>query len=396
MNYLKCFDSKTFTSPLFTSSIPFGENCDCATIRFLTMQRIKQTLARWAGSMKTPSPVSRVGDGCESMNPCRLGTTSKTDATALLAKLFVSETEAELGPSVLYSADDDAACGVDIVFVHDVYGHREKSWTKSSVCWPRDLLCEDIPGIRVISVSVPGPHQQYSTANPFSQWGWALGAVNDRALSKIAEESSIADSMLDDLVRLRSGQSASRSIIFIAHGCGGLVVKEAISTAAISRIYGNGAHNGVATIYAHTIGVMFLGTVHSASPGQTLGQTLAEVSRISPPHVTSTLSSFLEAQSDFLEKVATDFKLFTRDIPVVCIQEDSPTPAGRVSAVLDLCFGVLWLPRRPADLSTSHRWCRKLRLLMKLDLASLSTRSGRTTSRWLGFPADPIRATSKS
>lgn len=136
--------------------------------------------------------------------------------------------------------------------------------------------------------------------------------------------------MLEELVKLRRGELETRSIIFIAHGYGGIVVKEAISTAAISRIYGNGAHTGVATIYAHLIGIMFLGTVHLAIPGQSIGQTLAEVSRLNPRHENSTLSSFMEAQSDFFEKVVTDFNLFTRDVQIVCILEDRPTPSGQV------------------------------------------------------------------
>ncbi|KAK7957685.1 hypothetical protein PG988_012533 [Apiospora saccharicola] len=277
------------------------------------MQRIKQTLARWANSTKPPpSEAAQSEDSSKSL--VTLDKNSSNNTTASLAGLHVSGVDTPLGPGVLYGGDDAAADGIDIVFVHDLHGHREESWTKSDVCWPRDLLGGDIPGMRVIS------------------WGWSLGAPSERALSKMAEESSIADRMLDDLVELRRGALEARSLIFVAHGHGGLVVKEAVSTAAISRIYGgNGAaHSGVAAIYAHLLGVMFLGTVHLAVPGQTLGQTLAEVACLDPRRADPTLARFLEARSEFFEKVVTDFNLFTRDVQIVCIQEDRPTPDGQM------------------------------------------------------------------
>ncbi|KAK8119693.1 uncharacterized protein PG998_004319 [Apiospora kogelbergensis] len=283
------------------------------------MQRIKQTLARWTKSSKYQPPGARSEQTKKSMSSGRLDstTTSSTqldDAPEPLARLDLSGNDAPLGACILYDGVDGniGAVDIDIVFVHDLHGHRENSWTKSDVCWPKDLLSGDIPGIRVIS------------------WGWDLGATSEPALAKVADESSIADRMLEDLVKLRRGVLETRSIIFIAHGYGGIVVKEAISTAAISRIYGNGAHTGVATIYAHLIGIMFLGTVHLAIPGQSIGQTLAEVSRLNPHHENSTLSSFMEAQSDFFEKVVTDFNLFTRDVQIVCILEDRPTPSGQM------------------------------------------------------------------
>ncbi|KAK8104928.1 hypothetical protein PG999_008287 [Apiospora kogelbergensis] len=283
------------------------------------MQRIKQTLARWTKSSKYQPPGARSEQTKKSMSSGRLDSTPTSssqldDAPESLARLDLSGNDAPLGACILYDGVDGSvgAVDIDIVFVHDLHGHREDSWTKSDVCWPKDLLSGDIPGIRVIS------------------WGWDLGATSEPALAKVADESSIADRMLEELVKLRRGELETRSIIFIAHGYGGIVVKEAISTAAISRIYGNGAHTGVATIYAHLIGIMFLGTVHLAIPGQNIGQTLAEVSRLNPRHENSTLSSFMEAQSDFFEKVVTDFNLFTRDVQIVCILEDRPTPSGQM------------------------------------------------------------------
>ena len=38
-----------------------------------------------------------------------------------------------------------------IVFVHGLRGHREKTWTKNEVMWPKDLLAADIEQSRIMS-----------------------------------------------------------------------------------------------------------------------------------------------------------------------------------------------------------------------------------------------------
>ncbi|KAK8129066.1 hypothetical protein PG984_010174 [Apiospora sp. TS-2023a] len=256
-----------------------------------TMLRIKQTLSRWTKASK-PQPSTQSGDTGDRKS-IGSGRPSSNPTTAGSSELQVNKSAPPLGPVVMYGEEEDAADGIDIVFVHDLEGHREDSWTKSD-------------------------------------WGWSLRVSSDRVLTHMAKEAPLGDRMLDDLVQLRLGPRATRSLIFVTHGQGGLVVKEALVTAAISRIYGNGAHRGIGTIYAHTTGLIFLGTVHRAAPGQTLGQTIAEAARMCPYPVDPVMLGFFEAQSDYFEKIMTDFNLFTRDVQLVCIQEDRPIPSGRM------------------------------------------------------------------
>lgn len=74
---------------------------------------------------------------------------------------------------------------VDIVFVHGLRGGCVTTWSKGEVCWPRDLLKEEIPDARVIT------------------WGYDSKVAN---LLTYASHESIfghAERLLADLARLR-------------------------------------------------------------------------------------------------------------------------------------------------------------------------------------------------
>lgn len=58
-------------------------------------------------------------------------------------------TEHPQGLDVIYEAPNPT---VDIVAIHGLNGHREKTWTASNeVHWLRDLLPEDVPQARIFS-----------------------------------------------------------------------------------------------------------------------------------------------------------------------------------------------------------------------------------------------------
>lgn len=48
----------------------------------------------------------------------------------------------------LHSPKDPA---VDICFVHGLGGGSLSTWTSGEICWPRDLLKDDIPDARVLA-----------------------------------------------------------------------------------------------------------------------------------------------------------------------------------------------------------------------------------------------------
>lgn len=47
---------------------------------------------------------------------------------------------------------DTAETQVDIVFVHGLGGTSQSTWSKDGVFWPRDLLKEEFPRARIMTV----------------------------------------------------------------------------------------------------------------------------------------------------------------------------------------------------------------------------------------------------
>ncbi len=44
---------------------------------------------------------------------------------------------------------------ISIVFVHGIRGGSHRTWSQNGVLWPRDLLAEDIPNARIMTVGPP-------------------------------------------------------------------------------------------------------------------------------------------------------------------------------------------------------------------------------------------------
>jgi hypothetical protein len=164
------------------------------------MKRLRETLARLDKLDKVES----------SLRLDKVGRTSSVRTTS--ERVFVGSDGQ--GPIVLADNIPDGEEGIDIIFVHGLQGHRVGSFTKGAVCWPRDLLGHDVPASRIVS--------------------WGHGGPLGSSGAVFADQ---AEKLLTDIARIRVG--TSRPIIFIGHGLGGLIVKEALVTAAMSRIYGS-------------------------------------------------------------------------------------------------------------------------------------------------------------
>lgn len=261
------------------------------------MQRIRETLAR----------LTRAGgrDSRDTSHGPRLDRVGRTSSSAGSSRERILYSADGRGPCILHDGVQPGEEGIDIVFIHGLFGSRLGSYTKGGVCWIRDLLGQDLPNCRIIS------------------WGWSSTLSTGDAF---AGQSEI---LLTDISRVRAG--TRRPLIFIGHGLGGLLIKEALVTAALSRIYG--AHAELGNVYPRTVGCIFLGTPHVRSGKRTLGDCVAATAVLSPSMPAPQLLRALRGSNQFLETLHSTFLLVSRDIKVICIREKLPTT---ITASIDM------------------------------------------------------------
>ncbi|KAK3177704.1 hypothetical protein K4F52_009552 [Lecanicillium sp. MT-2017a] len=149
---------------------------------------------------------------------------------------------------------------VDIVALHGLNGHREKTWTADNgVHWLRDLLPEDIPQARIL------------------YWGYDANThASDRVSWQYLYDH--ARNLVSDLCRKRKmTNSTEQPIIFVAHSLGGIVLKSALIHSDAAR---QGALAEHRAIKLSTHRILFIGTPHQGGNGVRLGRVLANVASL--------------------------------------------------------------------------------------------------------------------
>ncbi|KAK3297153.1 uncharacterized protein B0H64DRAFT_416351 [Chaetomium fimeti] len=201
---------------------------------------------------------------------------------------------------------------LDLVLVHGLNGDHIESWThqESGICWPRDLLPEQLPGIRVLSFS-------YS-ANVYGN-------------TSIAGIRGNAQNLLSSLRDLREDEEDSRPIVFAAHSLGGIIVKQ-----------------------------IFFGTPHSGSDKKRwLAMAkkfapLAPGSRFIGWSRPSPLVESLTRHSAELQALCDDFRHLASSYDIMSFYEIVVFP-GSKSTIVNKTSAVMGLPREePIPLDQHH------------------------------------------
>ncbi|OBT47076.1 hypothetical protein VE00_03064 [Pseudogymnoascus sp. WSF 3629] len=164
-----------------------------------------------------------------------------------------------LRPSVVA---DVVNAQVDIIFLHGLTGHREKTWTATGEDepWPKSLLPKDLPTARIIT------------------YGYDANVVN---LTRVA-----------DAVR--------RPIIFVTHSLRGLVCQDALLVSS------NPHEEEQRDIVSSTYSIAFFGTPHAGSDLERFATVVANiVSLVKKPN--KKLLQVLRSNSEILANIKDDF-----------------------------------------------------------------------------------------
>lgn len=144
---------------------------------------------------------------------------------------------------------------VDIVAIHGLQGHREKTWTTDDeICWLRHFLPSDFPNVRVLSYGYDADIRSRE-------------CVSTQTLSRHAEGLAMA------LVRIRKN-APRRPCIFIAYDIGGIILKSALVLCHNQNLDSNGE---LRDILVSTYGVLFFGTPHFGLEGITFHEAMNRV-----------------------------------------------------------------------------------------------------------------------
>jgi protein SERAC1 len=128
---------------------------------------------------------------------------------------------AQYGMIMVRDKPSEAPKMLDVVAIHGLNGHYQKTWTETTsprkVNWLQDLLPEQLPNARIMSYS-------YNSAVAFSKATIGI--------------KTFAEQLLEDLMAWRLTLcEQERPIIFICHSLGGIVFKQVFATIVLRAVY---------------------------------------------------------------------------------------------------------------------------------------------------------------
>ncbi|CCA68484.1 related to tetratricopeptide repeat domain protein-Neosartorya fischeri [Serendipita indica DSM 11827] len=143
-----------------------------------------------------------------------------------------------LGLLEIYSGTDPVA---DIVAIHGLQGHREKTWTSDdAISWLRDLLPTDIPNARILT------------------YGYDADTRSKECVSTLTMRRH-AKALAQALSRERK-DAPRRPIVFVAHDLGGIILKWALVICHNQSLTSKG---DLRDVLVSTHAILFFGTPHS-------------------------------------------------------------------------------------------------------------------------------------
>ncbi|KAJ6438220.1 ankyrin repeat protein [Purpureocillium lavendulum] len=203
------------------------------------------------------------------------------------------------GLHTLVARDPLTADVVDIVAVHGLNGHYEKTWTDelSQYNWLRDVSS--------------GPNKSFMTR--VMSFAYNSKVLHSKSTADIFD---FADQLLECLlVERQTDMEKSRPIVFICHSLGGIVFKQ-----AFNRAHGVSRYEGLAK---KVIGALFFSTPHKGSAVASLGTMLGTMAKALAfgANTNTQLLKDLERHSYKLEQISDTFLQQASGLRIVSFYE---------------------------------------------------------------------------
>ncbi|KAI8950933.1 hypothetical protein F4801DRAFT_601739 [Xylaria longipes] len=211
------------------------------------------------------------------------------------------------GIKELYSPP--AGSTVDIVFIHGLTGHRERTWTAKSASepWPKMLLASKLPTARILT------------------FGYDAYVSDWRHVVSQNQISNHAYNLLASLANYRENNGTDEHpIIFVCHSLGGLVCQDALAKADRRK------ERHIENISRSVRGIVFLGTPHHGASlavwAERLSMYIGVVKRTNRE-----ILEVLRADSEVLARVQDEFQTMLQarnkgvtPINISCFYEELP------------------------------------------------------------------------
>ncbi|OBS22671.1 hypothetical protein FPOA_09003 [Fusarium poae] len=221
----------------------------------------------------------------------------------------------DMGFTTLHNPPEAKA---DIVFIHGLQGHPEKTWTfkneaeRVPLTWRERLLLQRRRK-RAIGPTVYWPYDLLCAHDEFAlsrviTWGYDSKVLPEFFAG--SDSQTIPQHGEGLLVRLQQERRdhPTRPLIFVAHSLGGIIVKAAL---AISK---NSQHQPqYLPIYSSVSGIIFLGTPHRGSSTAGWGLIASNLTRFALQRPSRSLLRGLNPNSEVLENLQRTFLQMLED-----------------------------------------------------------------------------------
>ncbi|MCJ1475942.1 hypothetical protein MMC13_004606 [Lambiella insularis] len=224
------------------------------------------------------------------------------------------------GNPVYSSSSRGVEIVANIIFVHGLFGHPQKTWTtqlpKSSdnishqsstevasstnpksaadqaaasakrdsrmIFWPADLLPSVLPDVRIFT------------------WGYDADIHHWASSTSQNNVHQHAGNLLGDLADLMA-KGLSEPLIFVVHGLGGIIVKDALNQSSHTEITRR------KIVAPATYGIVFLGTPHRGSRSASIVKLAFNVTVAATRRPNIGLLSTLRKDSEILDRIGDSF-----------------------------------------------------------------------------------------